>query len=213
MNNNSKTLSSFSNSTSKAKKTSYSSNFIEALKDQAKTATFGVGSQAIDQIAGRAPQTPQQEAPQQPFNFAEYLQLRERKIRQQERLFAQRQQTTEILVYHRKEEAAQKEVELIKQEIKTLAVQTGKLSSELGEAEKAVSGRTPDIKTGTYYISFFERIRNLIKLAKKRITESRTWLQIFNSRAKAKCSYWGQFKKSGTKFLLSQERYMATQAG
>ena len=187
------------------------SNFIEALQDQAKAASFGLGKNAFDQLTGQNPQS--QENNPSAFNFEEYLQLREQQVRNQERSLLERQRSYEVLVFHRKEEGCKKEIELIKQEIKTLVVQTGKLSSDLVQAEKAVSGRTPDIKSGVYYFSFFERIRRLIKLAKKRITESRTWLQEFAGRCKAKSYYWGQTQKSGTKFMLSQERYMSTQAG
>lgn len=184
-------------------------NLIESFKDQGKALTWGLGGSAWDQLAGGA-NRPQ---PQENFNFSEFLQSREQQVRNQERSLFERQRSYEVLVFHRKEEICKKEIEIIKQEIKTLVVQTGKLSSELVQAEKAVGGQTPDIKSGVYYFSFFERIRRLIKLAKKRITESRTWLTEFTGRCKAKSYYWGQTQKSGTKFMLSHERYMATQAG
>lgn len=184
-------------------------NFIESFKNQGKALTWGLGGSAWDQLAGGGNRPQAQEN----FNFSEFLQSREQQVRSQERTVTERQRSFEVLVFHRKEEICKKEIEVIKQEIKTLVVQTGKLSSELVQAEKAVSGRTPDLKSGIYYFSFFERIRRLIKLAKKRITESRTWLTEFTGRCKAKSYYWGQTQQSGTKFMLSHERYMATQAG
>jgi hypothetical protein len=190
-------------------------SFLEALKDQARAASFGVADGALDQLRGGIKSQPRQpEATPAPFNFEDFLRQRELQVRQQERIIAQRQRSAETLVFHAGEETAKKEIEVIKQEIKALVAQTGKLSSELVEAEKTVSTTVVDIKTGTYYVSFFERIRRLIKLAKKRICESRTWLEVFSSRAKCRGPYyWTQVGKSGTKFMLSQERYMATQAG
>ena len=192
-----------------------SQNFMEAFKDQARSASAGMVSESINQIFGRN---------RQPSNYQENNQLasqrqmeqmaaRERLIRLREQMMRQRQQTTETLVFSHKEESAKQEIQIIKQEIKTLVVQTGKLSSELVQAEKAVGGQIPDIKSGAYYVSFFERIRRLVQLAKKKITESRTWLGEFSGRCKAKSHYWGNVKKSGAKYMLSSERAIATQTG
>lgn len=199
-------------------------NFIEALKDlgggvkdQAKAATTGMLNQAVDQMTGSLDQSsPQSPAdrfpqPQMPFNFSEYLKSRENQIRQQERQMAQQQRGAEKLVYHRKEEEAKQQVELIKAEIKKLIVETGEMSVELQQAEQTVMTTTTE--PGTYHLNFFDRIRRLIALARKRISESRNWLELFNSRKQQKSYYWGQVKKSGTKYMLSHERYMATQAG
>jgi hypothetical protein len=191
-----------------------SRSFLESLKEQAKTATGGVVGAGIDQLTGKKQaKTADNSTSSNNFNFEEFLRQREKQVKQQERMVAERQRSNDTLVFHAAEESAKKEIEVIKQEIKTLVVQTGELSGELVEAEKTVSTTVVDIKTGTYYVSFFERIKRLIKLAKKRITESRTWLEAFNSRSQSRSFYWGQVQKSGTKFMLSQERYMATQAG
>ena len=189
-------------------------NLIEALRDQSKAATFGVATNIFDQLTGRTPanQTSESQTNKQ-FNFEEFLKLREAQVRLQERQLSQRHRVTETLVFYRKEEVAKQQIEVIKQEIKTLVIQTGNLSSDLKEAVKAVAGRIPDIKSGVYYVSFFERIRRLIVLARKRISESQTWLSEFNSRCKTKSYYWNQVNQSGSKFMLSHERYMATQAG
>jgi|GEM_PF-2552327 len=187
------------------------SNFLEALQDQLKAASLGSAKSALDQLFGSAPVPQENQLPN--FNLENFIQLREQQVRQQERALHERKRSAEVLVFCRKEELCKKQIEMIKQEIKILAKQTGALSVELIEAEKTVSSQTPDVKSGIYYFSFFERIHRLIKLAKKRINESRTWLQEFTARSKAKSYYWTQFSKSGTKFSLSQERYLATTAG
>lgn len=198
-------------------------NFIEALKDfsgevkdQTKAVTAGVMDQAVNQITGvsvdqrtaSSGKTPQQEPP---FNFADYLRSREQQIRQQERTLAEQQRGVEKTIFYRKEEETKKEIEIIKVEIKKLVLETGKMSTELQEAEKTVMETT--VAVGTYHLNFFDRIKNLIKLARKRISESKNWLELFNSRNQHKTFYWAQVRKSGTRFMLSQERYMATQAG
>jgi len=197
------------NSTSTGKN-KQAGGFFEALKEQAKAASFGLADSAYGQVAGKQRQT---ETPQKPFNFEKFLKMRESQVRGQERSAARQRIITETIVFSRKEDAAQRQIEVIKQEIKTLVVQTGSLSSELIEAQKAVSGNIPDVKTGAYYVSFFDRIRKLIVLARKRITESRTWLTEFSSRRSSKNSYWGQFKKSGAQFSLHHDRSVATQTG
>ncbi len=212
--NNNNSLNQFSSPAKKQKKSPYSKNFLEAFKDQAKSATVGVGQAAMEQLAGQNLQQNPQEQQQKPnFNFAEYLRLREKQVRQQERRLAEKQRSAEVTIFHYREKQAQEQIKEIKTEIKSLTVHTGKLSTELREAEKAVFGQIPDLKSGIYYLSFFERIKRLVKLAKKKITESQTWLQAFSARKQARSFYWGQVKKSGTKFMLSQERAVATQAG
>lgn len=149
--------------------------------------------------------------PNQPFNFAEFLQQREQKIRQQERNLADQQRQSEKVLFHRKEEEARKEVEAIKEEIKKIIKTMGGVSAELIAAEQTVLSTT--VEAGTYHLNFFQRVRRLLALARKRLSESQHWLELFNSRQKHRSFYWGQVKKSGTKYMLSQERYMATQAG
>ena len=200
------------------KKKPQTASFLESLREQGKTATSGVAQGAIDQLFGGGQANQQANNPnqlanpnQQPFNFAEFLKLREQKIRQQERTLSEQQRRTETVVFSQKEESAKKEIEFIKEEIKKIIKETGDVAVELIEAEKTVL--TTTVEAGTYQINFFQRIRSLLAIARKRIAESKNWLEMFNSRQKQKSYYWGQVKKSGTKYLLSNERYMATQAG
>ncbi|OGD62592.1 hypothetical protein A2160_06175 [Candidatus Beckwithbacteria bacterium RBG_13_42_9] len=194
-------------------------NLIEAIKEtggtvkaQTKAATLGTIGSAVNQLTSiDNRQTEQMSQPQMPFNFSEYLQSRENQIRQQERNLAYQQRSTETLIFHQKEEAAKKEIEIIKAEIKKLVLETGDMTTELAEAEKSVM--TTTVAAGVYHKNFFDRIRHLIALARKQICESKNWLQMFNSRSNNRNFYWGQVKKSGTKYMLSHERYMATQAG
>jgi len=216
-------LSSSNSSTGKKKQTNQSASFLEALREQSRSATTGVASSFVEQITGNPSDTtkldkqPNQQAKAPanpntpPFNFAEFLRMREQKVRQQERMLHQQQQRTETLVFHQKEESARKEIELIKEEIRKIIESSTEISSELISAEQSVM--TTTVEVGTYQINFFQRIRRMLVLIRKRLSESKHWLEEFNSRKKNRSHYWGQVQKSGTKFILSHERYVATQTG
>lgn len=199
--------------------TSRPANFIEALKDfkggfkkQAKDISFGVGSSAIDQLTGfdRPSMQPEsgQISPDKPFNFAEFLKSREQQIKQQERLLYERRYREERLVFSSKQEEVKLQIKAIQEEIKKLADSTDGLSYEVKKAAlQAV------VSPGIYHVSFFERIRRIIQFVRKQIAESRTWLETMNNRSRKQSYYWGRVKQSGTKFMLSQERYLSTQVG
>lgn len=204
----------------KPKKTTKAANFIESLKElssslkkQSKDATLGVGQTAYQQIFSRpaAPTAPKtgELIPDKPFNFEDFLKSQERQAEFRAKQGFERRFTQETMVFHRKEEEAKLQIKAIQEELKKLAETTKDLSQEV---KKAVF--TTAVEPGAYHLSFFERIRQMIELARKQIAESKTWFETFNKRKKSKQAfYWFNVKKSGTKFMLSQERYMATQAG
>lgn len=213
-------FSSFSHKASKSNQTK-PANFIEAFKDlgdsfkkQAGDASLGAGQGIIDQLFG-VPKTNKQTThktgelhPDQPFNFEEYLQSREKTILSQERQRFQRRIQEEHLIFHQKNEEAKIQIRLVQEELKKMAQATQGLSEEIKKATLSAV-----VDPGTYHENFFDRIKKLIQFARKKIVESRTWMETFNQRA-AKCShYWGNVQKSGTKYMLSHERYMSTQAG
>lgn len=170
----------------KQKATSYK-NLIEALKNTGKT---------------------DQQPAQNSLKIQEQLKAREHHIRQQERTRFESIRREEKVIYSR-------EKQQVKIQIETLQTQIQALSKEqiglLGEMEKTAFQAV--VNPGTYHQNFFERLLGLIKLAKKKIAESRSWMQLHNQRAKKRSHYWQNVKTSGTKFMLSQERYSATQAG
>lgn len=207
---------------SKAKKTvNRPTNFIESLRDlsssfkkQAKDASLGLGNDVFNQILGSAgvksPQTPQTSEvnPNSPFNFEDFIRSRENQVALRERQHFQRRLQEEKLVYHRKQEEVKMQIKVVQEELKKLASATVGLSQEVKKATLMAV-----VDPGTYHENFFDRLRNLIELARKKIGESQTWLETFNHRSKQKSIYWGGVQKSGTKYMLSHERYMSTQAG
>ena len=137
-----------------------------------------------------------------------YLKSRERQAVSRERQKFEGRIREERLVFHRKQEEAKLQIKAVQEELKKLADASQGLSQEIKKATF-----TATVEPGTYHDNFFDRIRRLIQLARKKISESKSWLETFNHRAKKRSHYWFNVKKSGTKFMLSQERYMSTQVG
>jgi len=199
----------------KKKPQTKSHNFIEALKeigssikDQAKEATLGAAKNAVDQITGTAEDSSSSPMSEQSFDFEEFLKSREKQVEYIERKTAERKIEQERLVFNRKEEETQQQIKFLAEELKKLAKETEGLDLEVKKATEAAF-----VDPGAYHFSFLERIRRIIALARKQIAESRTWLQTWNDRAKKRSHYWFNVKKSGTKFMLSGERSVATSKG
>lgn len=117
----------------------------------------------------------------------------------------------EKVLFSREQKETQVKVEALQEEIKSLAKAVGELAGQAKEAEISVSQNLPAV--GKYHLNFFERIRKAISELRAQIQESSLWLEAWNKKSQKKNHYWKQFKKSGSKFLLSSDRYMATQAG
>jgi len=180
-------------------------NFIEAFKDIGSSIGKAVTQ---DLIKGTDQTQPNAPASQEDFNFENYLNQQERKIRAQERTHFESIRREEKIIYSREQQQVKIQIETLQTQIKELGQEQIGLIKEVQQASfQAV------VNPGVYHENFFERLLHLIKIAKKKIAESRTWLHLCNHRAQKRGYYWQNVKKSGTKFLLSHERYMATQAG
>ncbi|MBL7150541.1 hypothetical protein ISS86_01270 [Candidatus Microgenomates bacterium] len=141
----------------------------------------------------------------QPLDLA----AREKEIREQERQSFERQKAHEKIAWTKEQQEVKFQIEALQQELKKLVNETEGLSREIKTA--AVQAI---VEPGTYHLNFFERLQKMIKLIRKKVQESKTWLVEWNSYSKRKRNvYWTQVKKSGTKYMLSSERYMSTQAG
>jgi hypothetical protein len=205
------------NSTSNKKApTQNTRNFIESFREQGNAATAGVFGEAKNQLFGglnspqRSENTPNPN--QQPqFNFEEFLKQREQKIRQQERNLSQEQRRTEKVIFLQKENNAKKELESILIEIKKISETSSDIAIEVVEAQKSIMANP--VEVGIYHITLYQRIRRHLILAKKRMSEAKYWLQMFNNRKVSKSAYWGKAKKHGTTYTLSNERTVATQTG
>jgi len=136
------------------------------------------------------------------------------KIIRKERLFRQIQKEfwdlkgQEKVLFNQKERKTKLQIEALQEELKKLAASTKNLTKEVEVAAIQVP-----VEPGVYHLNFFEKLKQLLVSLKKKIDESATWLAALNQRTEKRNYYWAQVRKSGTKFMLSQERYMSTQLG
>jgi len=200
-----------SGSKGKKKKATGANNFLEALRSLGG----GVANSATQEVAGKIPEsildqlTGRKKAgeltPNQTLSLEEIKPKEEPKPFRPESFGLHRQ---EKLVYSRADQETQLQIAAILEELKKLSQSTQLLTKEVDIAAKQAP-----VEPGVYHLNFFEKLKRTIILLRQRIDESRTWLSAFNQRAKRRNYYWAQFKKSGTKFLLSPDRYLATQTG
>jgi len=190
-------------------------SFLEALRDLGT----GVGNSVANDVIKGIPQEALNQItrkksgelkPNQTLNLDQLAKTEERFSRQTERFTQEfldiRHQ--ERLIWKQEEEKTKLQIAAILEELKKLASATKNLANEVDIAAKQVP-----VEPGVYHLSFFEKLRETLVLIRKRVEDAATWLSAFNQRAKRRNYYWAQVRKSGTKFMLSQERYMATQAG
>lgn len=163
-----------------------------------------------EQMGGKRPVSQGELNPDQPTSFEKFQQQIEEERRRNEelrhRLFEYKRQ--EKLVYSHQEKETQLQIKVVREELAGLAKSVKKLDKEVEIATKL-----EPVEPGVYHLSFFEKLKIALREMAQRIDESATWLAAFNRRAKRRNYYWAQVRKSGTKFMLSQERYMATQVG
>ena len=204
----------YSNQKSARKRPVATDNFLEALRNlganvadsMVDDVAGGIAREAVNQVTGN-----QKSGDLKPNQSLDFDQMPWQEEARKERLF--RQDFTDLtrqekLIWARQEQETKMQISAILQELKKLAQSVKNLDKQVEIAAQEVP-----IDPGIYHINFFEKLRETIVLFRQRIEESANWLSVFNQRAKKRNFYWGQFKKSGTKFLLSQERYMSTQAG
>lgn len=107
----------------------------------------------------------------------------------------------------REEVNLKQQIDAVRQELKAIAQSLKSLQQEVQKAVDDVP-----VEPGIYHLNFMARLRSVLLILREQIEDSRSWLALFTSRKKQK-NYWGMVKKHGTKFGLSSERTMATQAG
>lgn len=114
----------------------------------------------------------------------------------------------EKLVFSSRDQETKKQVSLLLQEVKKLSGAVQNLDQKI-----QVAVIQAPVDPGLYHVNFFEKLVSFIRLLTKSVEDAAVWSSAHASKGKKKSHYWGKVKESGTKFMLSQERYMATQAG
>ncbi|MGB9911080.1 MAG: DUF5660 family protein [Microgenomates group bacterium] len=181
-------------------------SFLEALRELGKDiqnsateAGKGLIEEAKNQLTGKG-----EIYPNQPKTFQEEKEPFVSPIRPEFTLSQQ-----EKVLWNQEKQQVQIQIKAILEELKRLAQATQNLTKEV----QVAASQPPPVEPGKYHLSFFEKLRETLKLLRQRVENSVTWLQAFNQRKKIRNYYWAQVRKAGTKFMLSQERYMATQVG
>jgi hypothetical protein len=145
--------------------------------------------------------------PNQPVNFEsredELRHSFERRIHQQEII---RRQEFEVFSAQKEEEKAK--IQALQAEVMELAKGIENLNKEV-----KVASIQQTVNPGAYHETFFTKLVSFIKSLREKVNDASAWLTTANKRSRKQPYYWQQVRKSGTRFMLSQERYMATQAG
>jgi len=105
------------------------------------------------------------------------------------------------------QEQMQSKLAEIRSELQNLAKSITSLQTEITQATNTM----PEI-AGVYHINFFEQLKLTLMHLREQVDNSKTWMEMFNTRKNNK-KYWGKYKKHGTSFGLSSERSTATQSG
>ena len=188
-------------------------NFLEALRDlgsdfksEAKIQVSKIVTDDIPQSLGLSGTLAPNESvsvsqmankPEQQDSKAEsQFSARLHQVREEERAF-----------YSQREAATKQQIQAILTEIKSLAKSAGGLAREV-----EIAAFQAPANPGVYHRSFFSQLKSLIMALRQQVQDSSHWLHTTNSRV-AKKGYWGQVASSGTKFMLSSERYMVTSTG
>lgn len=99
-------------------------------------------------------------------------------------------------------------MEQLSAEIKRLQSQTAQLTQEV----KTMTVESAPARPGVYYTNFFEWVLSTLRDLRKKVNQSRQWLDLWTTKKKQK-GYWAMFKKHGTSFAMSDERAIASANG
>lgn len=175
-------------------------NFLDAFKKSAARRTDVVPTSG-DLRAGEV-------IPVSDAVSIEEARRREEEARAQEMLMAQRREEEERARFKAKQEQVMKQIEAIREAILKIAKKTQNVGLEF---EKAAF--EAPVNPGSYHVTFFEKLKSALEVIKKRLDESASWLHVYNKRKKNMPFFWQQVQKSGTRYMLSAERYMQMAAG
>ncbi len=205
------------NPTKKPKPKPNQQSFVEALKNIGSGVASSVKNDVIKPITVDAwdslvknPSTPKPAESKPATSWDnDWLKQREEEIRHQEKAKRRHQELLAAKpLFDRQTEETKAQIKAIQDELKALARDMASLGTSLQQAiEEEV------VNPGAYHVSFFEKLRTFIVQLRKQVSESANWLEASSARKAAKNSYWGKVQKHGTKYMLSDERSKATQAG
>lgn len=106
------------------------------------------------------------------------------------------------------EAQSKQQIQPLLNEIRELAKSMGSLAQEVQIATMQIP-----VNPGAYHKNFFAHLKSMLAAFRRKVDSSRDWLTSANQRAGKKGHYWSNVSTSGTKFMLSSERYMVTSTG
>ena len=96
-------------------------------------------------------------------------------------------------------------IELIRKEIELIKKSNKSLLAEVKDIERLTTERVSE-KPGVYHVRFLEAIFSILRNIRKKVGESKTWLEALITRKKKRGSlFLFRSKKMGTIYSLSQE--------
>jgi hypothetical protein len=111
-------------------------------------------------------------------------------------------------LYSSKEKETQRAIEEVRLELKRLAKDIVKLDTTINQTIFA-----PIRKPGIYHQTLLDHIRQVIFVIRQQISESNSWIALYRQKGKKSGHYWQQAGKSGSSFMLNNERQIATAVG
>lgn len=102
-----------------------------------------------------------------------------------------------------------RKIQQIMAEIKKLATSTKSLQTEFGLIIVEDAPANP----GKYYLNFFEWMLIMLKQARQKVEDSKSWLETVKGKKQKRMGYWDKSKKYGTTFSQANERFVATSTG
>jgi len=189
-------------------------SFVEALKsiggqtvNSLKNDVIkGTAQDVLNSVTGNYSSSEQRQGPDNAYN--EWLRQKELNLEREARQRQRHKEIQAVAIYDARQEEVKTKIKSLQSELKALADEIALLGSEVQNAVNAEI-----VNPGTYHVSYFDKLRKFIIYLRQQVSESNNWLSISSQRKSAQNAYWGGVKKGGTKFMLSQERYMATSAG
>jgi hypothetical protein len=191
-------------------------NFLEALRGLGKSTVSEVKSQAKKAVFTDIPESFGLAStgtlnPNESLDLNQVKEAQERGYNQAEsefssRLHQMREQEHSRLL--QSEAASKQQIQSILVEIRQLAQSMGDFAQEV-----QVAAAQAPVNPGIYHKNFFAHLKFIIASMRIKVESSKNWLATANSRAGKKGYYWSQVSTSGTKYMLSSERYMVTSTG
>lgn len=165
---------------------------------------FGGGDASSSSSSGQSDSNPSSSSSSNSL-FAEALRKEQNKNselqtemkKQQHQAKHKEMQLTEVFDLEKKK--SQEMIKQIKQELELLIKDMKNVDQSIHTAVFQ-----EEVNPGTYHVSFFTKLRNFLILLRKRVKESGTWLQMFQSK-KGKSKYQQNSKKYGSQYMFGQE--------